>query len=92
VLEPFGSGNPQPVVKTDAALVVDVRRMGNEGQHLKLTLETGKASIKLISFSAPKEFFVDLGQTINAWYYPEINEWNGRRSVEGRLLHIEIKG
>jgi single-stranded-DNA-specific exonuclease len=90
-LEPFGSGNPQPIVRTESLTVHGVRRMGDSGQHVKLTLKnTDQRAIDLIAFNAPDYFFVDHGTTLVAWYAPELNEWQGRRSVEGRLLHIEL--
>lgn len=90
-LEPFGSGNPQPIVRTEALTVFGVRRMGDSGQHVKLTLKNAEQrSIDLLAFNAPEYFFVDHGTTLVAWYAPELNEWQGRRSVEGRLLHIEV--
>lgn len=90
-LEPFGNGNPQPVLKTEAVFVADVRRMGDMGQHLKLSLSDGRsAKMQLLAFSAPEHFFVEPGDKITVWYSPEINEWQGRRTVEGRLLHLEV--
>lgn len=90
-LEPFGNGNPQPILRTDSLTVYGVRRMGDSGQHIKLTLKNEQArSIDLIAFNAPDYFFVEQGAVLVAWYAPELNEWQGRRSVEGRLLHIEL--
>ena len=90
-LEPFGSGNPQPVVRTESLTVFGVRRMGDSGQHVKLTLKnTNAKTIDVVAFNAPSYFFVDQGTRIIAWYTPELNEWQGRRAVEGRLLHLEI--
>jgi single-stranded-DNA-specific exonuclease len=89
-LEPFGSGNPQPILRTESLTVYGVRRMGDSGQHVKLTLKNQTGSIDLIAFNAPEHFFVDQGTAIVAWYVPELNEWQGRRSVEGRLLHLEL--
>lgn len=89
-LEPFGSGNPQPILRTELLVVHGVRRMGDSGQHVKLTLKNKTGSIDLIAFNAPDHFFVEQGTSITAWYAPELNEWQGRRSVEGRLLHLEI--
>lgn len=89
-LEPFGNGNPQPILRTEALTVYGVRRMGDSGQHVKLSLKTQTGSIDLIAFNAPEHFFVEQGASIIAWYAPELNEWQGRRSVEGRLLHLEI--
>lgn len=90
-LEPFGSGNPQPILRTEALTVVAIRRMGDAGQHVKLTLANGEQQkIDLLAFSAPEHFFVEQGTRLIAWYEPEINEWQGRRSIEGRLLHIQL--
>lgn len=89
-LEPFGSGNPQPILRSHSLTVRGVRRMGDNGQHVKLTIEnvTGR-KIDALAFNAPDSFFVEVDQTITAWYRVDINEWNGRRTVEGQLLHIE---
>ena len=90
-LEPYGSGNPQPVVRVNNVVVMNVRRMGDSSQHVKLTLkdDTGR-KIDALAFSAPQHFFVDPGTRINVWCTVELNEWNGNRSVEGKLLHLEI--
>src|SRR5690606_15783766 len=77
-LEPFGNGNLQPVLKSDNLLVINVRKMGSEAQHIKLELQnTNGQLMQFLAFSAPLEFFVEPGQRINVWYYPGINEWNG---------------
>lgn len=90
-LEPFGNGNPQPILRTETLTVFGVRRMGDSGQHVKLTLkDTATGKIDLVAFNAPEYFYVDQGARIVAWYAPELNEWQGRRSVEGRLLHLEL--
>lgn len=90
-LEPFGSGNPQPVLQTGELIVTGVRRMGDNGQHVKLSLKNDHGrKIDALAFNAPQHFFVETGEMIKAWYRVDINEWNGRRSVEGQLLHLEI--
>ena len=89
-LEPFGNGNPQPILKSENVLVVNQRRMGADAQHLKLELQdTQGAALQMLAFSAPEHFFVEPGERVTVWYQPDVNEWNGRRSVEGRLLHLE---
>jgi single-stranded-DNA-specific exonuclease len=89
-LEPYGNGNPQPIFVSGELVVAGKREMGAEGQHVKLTVraETGKP-FDLLCFSAPDSFFVEPGTRIKAWYTVGINEWQGRRSVEGQLLHLE---
>jgi len=91
-LEPFGHGNLQPVLKSEGLLVVDVRKMGDNGQHIKLELQDADgAKIKFIAFGAPEHYFVGIGDKISVWYHLDINEWNGNRSVEGKILHLEVK-
>lgn len=89
-LEPFGSGNPQPILQTAHVHVTNQRQMGQDGQHVKLTVEKDSASIEMLAFNAPEHFFQEPGATVSVWYQLDINEWNGRRTVEGRLLHLEV--
>ena len=73
-----------------AAAVLSTRRMGADGRHVKLKLrdQSGKA-LQMLAFNAPEEFFREPGDEVAAWFQPTINEWQGARTVEGRLLHIE---
>ena len=89
-MEPFGNGNPEPVLKITTSTVLNVRRMGADGQHVKLSLrdKNGKV-LQMLAFNAPEEFFRQPGDQVAAWFQPNINEWNGARTVEGRLLHLE---
>ncbi len=90
-LEPFGNGNPQPVFVSDNLVVAGKRTMGNNGQHVKLELVDGDGvKMQFLAFSAPPHFFVEPSETVKVWYEINVNEWNGRRSVEGRLLHLEL--
>ena len=90
-MEPFGNGNPEPVLHIPVATVVAMRQMGSDGQHVKLTLEdsTGRC-LQMLAFQAPSEYFCQPGQRVAAWFSPMVNEWRGSRTVEGRLQHIEL--
>jgi single-stranded-DNA-specific exonuclease len=89
-LEPFGNGNLEPVLKAEGLLVVNQRRMGAEGQHVKLELRDAAGKrVQFLAFNAPERFFVEPGEYVTIWFQPTLNEWQGRRSVEGRLLHLE---
>lgn len=88
-LEPFGNGNPKPIIRSDNLLVINVKKMGSESQHVKLELQDSNGvSMVFIAFGAPDYFFVEIGSHISVWYQLEINEWQGRQSVEGKLLHL----
>lgn len=92
-LEPFGNGNPQPVLRTAGVTVYNQRRMGQDGQHLKLTLHdaTTRTRMDMLAFNAPDVYFAaEPGRTVTVWYAPEFNDWNGMRRVEGKLQHLEL--
>jgi single-stranded-DNA-specific exonuclease len=90
-LEPFGSGNPQPILRSNNLVVMHLRRMGADGQHVKIEARSQSGVIlQFLAFNAPEHFFVEPSTKISVWYQPDINEWQGRRSVEGRLLHLVV--
>ena len=88
-MEPFGNGNPEPVLKIARASVLSMRRMGTDGQHVKLALrdKNGKV-LQMLAFNAPEEFFREPGDEVVVWFQSTVNEWQGVRTVEGRLLHV----
>lgn len=89
-LEPFGNGNPEPVLQINDALVTNVRTMGANGQHVKLAVHDAEGKVlEMLAFNVPAEWLVEPGIYVNIWFQPIVNEWQGRRSVEGRLLHLE---
>ncbi len=90
-LEPFGNGNPQPILKTNCLTVKSIKKMGSDSQHIKLDLiDDDGVCMQFLAFNAPDYFDLEIGKKINVWYHPSINEWQGRRTVEGQLLHVEI--
>lgn len=92
LLEPFGNGNPEPVIKLEGVLVTNVRRMGADAQHVKLELrDADKRAIWFLAFNAPTHFFVEPGEYVSVWFQLTLNEWQGRRAIEGRLLHLELQ-
>ena len=89
LLEPYGHGNPEPIICAKSMTATRIKRMGDNGQHLKLEVcdDCGN-TIQLVAFNAPNEWFVEPGSVIDIWFQPTLNEWRGRRSVEGRLLRV----
>ncbi|MBQ9018148.1 single-stranded-DNA-specific exonuclease RecJ [Candidatus Saccharibacteria bacterium] len=90
LLEPFGPGNNEPVFQVTGATILDVKRMGNKGQHLRLDLKDkdGK-TLKCIAFFAPESWF-NLYDDVNYSFLvrPVENEFRGTRSVEARLIDV----
>jgi single-stranded-DNA-specific exonuclease len=91
-LEPFGIGNPQPVIKCEDLKVIKVQKMGTDLQHVKLDLQDKTGTMmQFLSFNAPGSCFLEVGTNASVWFHPNINQWRGRCSVEGQILHIDQK-
>lgn len=90
LLEPFGAGNEEPVICIKSPEIVETRRMGDQGQHLRIDLRGKDGKIlKCVAFSAPEAWFnLDNNETYNFLIKPVENEWNGTRSVEARLIDV----
>jgi single-stranded-DNA-specific exonuclease len=89
-LEPFGNGNSKPVLLGHELKVADIRRVGAEQQHLKLTLidEAGQ-SIGGIGFSlAEPHANLKVGQSVNVVFELARNDFNGRSDLQLILRHI----
>lgn len=90
LLEPFGAGNEEPIFRLKDTSILDSKRMGDKGQHLRLDLrdKNGKI-IKCIAFFAPERWFNLFGDAkYDFLIKPVENEWNGVRSVEARICDI----
>lgn len=90
-LEPFGKGNEEPTFEIKNVRVVSRQEMGEQKQHLKLTLTDGENEIKMLKFNAPKEFFAEIGEEVDVIFSIGLNEWQGQKNVEGQILHLERK-
>lgn len=89
-LEPCGNSNPEPVLHIENTLVINQRRMGADAQHVKLELKDEAGyRMQFLAFSAPDHFFVEPGEYVAIWFQPVVNEWMNKRTIEGRLLHLE---
>lgn len=86
MLAPFGEGNPMPVFLTEDALVKRLQRIGDEGKHLRLTLEQGNQYAQGVWFYGGDRFaqINDYGRC-GLLYVPTINEYNGRQSLQVEL-------
>jgi len=88
-LEPFGHGNPEPILESHDLTVVGFRKMGSEGQHIKLDLSDGNNNLCFLSFNAPEHYFVAVGERVNVKYNLMINDWRGNRTIEAKLVYLE---
>jgi len=84
LLEPFGSGNPEPIFGSRGLEVINPRVVGNN--HLKMRLRSGGTSIDSIGFDMGGIVERLNSGTIDALYTAAVNEWEG-----GRTLQLNLK-
>ncbi|MBU0638957.1 MAG: single-stranded-DNA-specific exonuclease RecJ [Planctomycetes bacterium] len=87
-MAPFGPGNPRPRLATTPVELVDAPRVvGRDGNHLQFTVRQGRDHRKAIAFGRGEDA-VELAdhRRLRLAFEPIINEWNGRRSVELKVL------
>ena len=89
-LEPYGPENPRPVFVTRHLINNRyTRRVGDMGQHLKLDLTDRTAAIAGIAFQkGDLALHIQNGREVDACYELEENTFNGRTSIEMRVVDI----
>lgn len=80
-LAPFGIGNPAVSLLVPAARLADARPMGEEGRHVRFTVQAGGHRARAVAFGMSS---LPDGDVHDATFTLELNEWNG--AVEPRLV------
>ena len=91
-MEPFGEGNPEPIFRLKDTVIISTMRMGKEEQHLRLIVKDDWGNtFKLVAFNAEDDWLdLSSGMQLDIWATLMDNEWNGTRSVEGRILKLSV--
>jgi len=82
-LEPFGMGNPEPLLML-RGMTVSERRTVGEG-HLRLRLTRDGCSFGAIAFNLADR---EMSGMIDIAFFPEMNEWNGSSSLQLRVKDL----
>ena len=85
ILEPFGKGNTKPLFAQKGLRVLNLRILGKNQNVAKMKLEDmGGTRIDAVYFGEADEFaaFVQKQETISVTYYPEINVYQGRETLQ----------
>ncbi|HOA18862.1 MAG TPA: single-stranded-DNA-specific exonuclease RecJ [Sedimentibacter sp.] len=87
--EPFGSGNPKPLLALRDVSIKNIRKVGKEGKHISFMLSDGDRHIPVIGFckigilekilTMPQSYIVSLSENI----------YNGSRSLQLFLHDVE---
>jgi single-stranded-DNA-specific exonuclease len=87
-MAPFGLGNPRPKLATGVVeLVNQPRAVGQSGAHLQFTVRQDRTYRQAIAFGRGSRLqeLTDR-RRLRLAFEPIINEWNGRRKVELRVI------
>lgn len=83
-LEPYGYGNPKPVIFLDNLVIVKQYLMGQDKSHIKLLVKgSGVDLLPLLLFGAgedSEELVKDA--KIDVIGYPDLNIWNGMENIQ----------
>jgi single-stranded-DNA-specific exonuclease len=94
MLEPFGPGNPEPVLATEAVRLASApRKVGASGSHLQLAVTDGRTSRRCIGFRMGhlEKKLLD-GDSFDVAYRPQINTYGGGSCVELVLADVRFDG
>ena len=91
--EPFGRDNPAPYFGTQRVKVNGVpTQMGSEKNHLRMFVSDGTVKRRAIDWGAGDKLitFRRPNMSLNIAFSPQINEWQGTRSVQLILEDWEV--
>ncbi|MEZ6004890.1 MAG: single-stranded-DNA-specific exonuclease RecJ [Planctomycetota bacterium] len=91
-LEPFGTGNEQPVLLSqDLRLAEPPRRVGGEGEHLMLQLRRGNTVLRAMFFGQGRRAEeLAMGLPLHAVYTPRRNHFRGQSSLQLLLKDLHV--
>ena len=88
-LEPTGYGNPRPVFVSRNLSLKSARTVGRDKSHLKLRVSDGKVDMDGIAFRLG-HLKPDLPKRVDLLYTFEVNEWQGRKSLQLNVKDIKF--
>lgn len=80
-LEPFGQANPSPIFAMKNLKIKQKRLMGENKDHLRLTVNAGNSEFNCIRWSQGDISLV-VGDQLDVAFHPQINEYQGNISVQ----------
>jgi single-stranded-DNA-specific exonuclease len=92
-LEPYGMGNPRPLLLSSQVRILgEPRPVGELKNHLQLRLLQGNTQVKGIGWNlAEKGKDLRPNMICSIVFHPCVNEWNGRREVQLELKDFAIE-
>lgn len=89
-MEPFGPENMRPVFITKKVYDTGFSKIVKEN-HIKFSLQQGAVTLNGIGFNMSKKFqLLKMYRPIDVVYTLDINEWNGNKNVQLKVLDIKL--
>ena len=89
-MEPFGNGNPQPLLCMMNAEAWGVMALSG-GKHMKFRVRKNGECYECVCFGkSPEDIGVRNGDTVDIAFTPQVNEYRGKRSVQFLITDIYI--
>ena len=92
VLAPFGMGNPHPKFVSMVS-VIDKKLFGKKYEHVKLIVKDADSysfPLEMLAFYKVEEYKnIEKGQKLQIVYELDINKWNGRETLRGRIVYFD---
>ena len=89
--KPFGFGNVEPIFVLYDAKVIDVKKIGKEGKHVKLSIQIGDENREALVFNgtayAP---WIAVGNLVDLCFTLDMNTWNGRSTLQLKARDIKL--
>lgn len=90
LLEPFGHGNPEPLLLSRCLTILSKRRVGRDGSHWRLVVR-GEALPPTVCIGFGMGDYDErfaVGDEVDLVFTPQWNEFNGRQEINLRLYDI----
>lgn len=88
-LEPYGAGNPEPLLLWEKASLSDLRAVGADGQHL--SLRVGQTKIKAIGFGLGKALEqLQSSLTADLAFTLAEDTWNGGKGLQVKIVDLRL--
>jgi single-stranded-DNA-specific exonuclease len=93
-LEPFGEGNQKPKFVLSDLLVTSIEGVGKDGKHVRIGIRgDAPKEMKMIGFNlAAAAASLGTGGRIDAVVEIGVNEWNGNRSIQLKIVDWRLAG
>lgn len=88
-LEPFGTGNPTPLLLLRGARLEGLTRMGADQSHARFKVAMGGVEVTGKAFGLADELAaIDPNELVDLAIVPTVNVWRDRRNFEIQVKHV----